>query len=67
MAYFIITIPVIQSVEAIFRLSTPGNSDHQVCTMCHVYHVSKHEQQEDVSHVFRLIHNYDFTGRDHFN
>ena len=54
---FIITIPVIQSVEAIFRLSTPGNSDHQVCTMCHVYHVSEHEQQKDVSHVFRLLHN----------
>ena len=48
------TIPVIQPVEAIFRLASPWYSDHKVCAKCHV---SKEKQQEHVSHVSTCRHN----------
>ena len=55
--HFSITLPVIQPVEAIFRLASPWYSDHKVCATCHVYHLSKEKQQEHVSHVSTCRHN----------
>ena len=52
--HFSNNIPVIQPVEAIFRLASPWYSDHKVCPTCHVY---KEKQQEHVSHVSTCRHN----------